>query len=65
MGQSDNNRERWRAMENEYAKTAAERFVDNVPRRENPQQVPGVKLDDDEVANITLIRKKKGYPKLL
>ena len=54
-------RERWRAMENEYAKTAAERSVDNVLRRENPPQDPirlarylnGVKLDDDEVPNIT------------
>ena len=55
------NREIWKAMEKEYAKTAAERSVDNVLRRENPPQDPirparylnDVKLDDDEVANIT------------
>ena len=54
------NRERWKAMESEYAKTAAAIFVDNVLRRENFPQDPtlqarylnGVRLDDDEVANI-------------
>ena len=48
-------------MENEYAKTAAERSVENVIRRESHLQdsirparhLNGVKLDDDEVANIT------------
>ena len=47
-------------MESEYAKTAAAMSVDSVIRRENPPQDPirparylnGVKLDDDEVANI-------------
>ena len=53
-------RERWTTWESEYAKTAEERSVDNALRRENPPQDPirparylnGVKLDDDEVANI-------------
>ena len=52
-------RERWTTLE-KYAKTAEERYVDNVLRRENPPQDPirpagflnGVKLEDDEVANI-------------
>ena len=55
------NRERWVTLESEYARTAEERSVDKVQRRENPQQDPirparqlnGVKSDDDEVANIT------------
>ena len=54
------NRERWNAMESEYANTAAAISVDSVLRRENPPQDPirparylnGVRLDDDEVANI-------------
>ena len=54
------NRERWKAMGSEYAKTAAAISVDAVVRRENPPQDPirparylnGVKLDDDEVDNI-------------
>ena len=52
--------ERWITLESEYARTAKERFVDNVLRRENPPRGPirparylkGLKLDDDEVANI-------------
>ena len=62
------NRERWRAIGNEYAKTAAERSVDTVLRREpspqDPRHLNGVWLDDDEVANITKIRKKRRCPKL-
>ena len=54
------NRERWKAVECENAKTAAAISVDSVLRRENPPQDPirparylnCVKLDDDEVANI-------------
>ena len=49
-------RERWRAIENEYAKTAAERSVNHVLPRQNP------KLDEDEVANITQIKKKEDTP---
>ena len=53
--------ERWRAMESEYATTAAAVFVDSVQSRRNPPQDPvrparylnGVKLDEYEVANIT------------
>ena len=41
-------------MENEYGKTAAERSV---------TYLNGMKLDDDEVANIIKIRKKRRYPK--
>ena len=60
------NRERWRAVENEYAKTAAVRSVDNVQRRENLQQDPirlarylnGVKLDDGEVHHTDQEEKK-------
>ena len=54
------NRARWKAMENEYAETAAAISVDSATHRENPPQDPirparylnGVKLDDYEVANI-------------
>ena len=54
------NRERWKATTSEHAKTAAAISVDSVPRRENPPQDPirparhlnGVKLEDDELANI-------------
>ena len=53
------NRERWKAMESEYATAAAAVSVDSVSRR-NPPKDPvrparylnGVKLDEDEVANI-------------
>ena len=58
------NRGRWLTLEREYAKTAEERSVDNVLRRENPQQdqirparyLNGFNLEDDEVANITKTR---------
>ena len=50
------NSETWNAIESEYAKTAAERSVDNVLSRDTPRKIQsvqhGVKLDDDEVANI-------------
>ena len=54
-------RQRWKAVESEYAKTAAAVSVDSVHSRKNPPQDPvrparflnGVKLDDYEVANIT------------
>ena len=50
-----------RNMDSAYAKTAAAISVDRVLRRENLPQDPirparylnGVRLDDDEVANIT------------
>ena len=56
------NRERWKAMESEYATTAAAVSVDSVQSRRNPPQDPvrparflnGVKLDEYEVANIPL-----------
>ena len=55
------NWERWKAMESEYATTAAAVSVDSVQSRRNPPQDPvrharylnGVKLDEHEVANIT------------
>ena len=55
------NQERWKAMESEYATTAAAVSVDSVQSRRNPPQDPvrharylnGVKLDEHEVANIT------------
>ena len=55
------NRERWKAIESEYAETAEERNVDNFCYAEKtPPHEPirparylnGAKLDDDEVANI-------------
>ena len=66
------NRERWKAMKNNYAETASDRSVDNVPRRENLPQDPirlarhlnGVKLDEDQVANTTQRRKNRRYTKL-
>ena len=53
-------RERWKAMESEYAKTAAAISVERATHTENPPQDPirparylnCVKLGDDEVANI-------------
>ena len=59
-GSSAKIRERWTTLESEYAKTAEERSADNVLRRETLPQDPirparylnGVKLEDDEVANI-------------
>ena len=61
----------WWTLENEYAKTAEERSVDNVLRRENPQQdqiwparfLKRVKLEDDEVAKITKTKKRMFYTK--
>ena len=54
------NRERWKAMESEYATTAAATSVDSAVHRRNPPQDPirparylnGVKLDEYEVANV-------------
>ena len=53
------NREKWRIMENDHAKTAAERSTDNAARRGNFAQdrsrparyLNGVRLDDNEAAN--------------
>ena len=60
------NRERWKAMESEYATTAAAVSVDSVESRRYPPQDPvrparylnGVKLDEYEVANIALLHTK-------
>ena len=51
-------RRRWTLSENDYTKTAEERSENNARHRRNPQSRParyvnGVRLSDDEVANIT------------
>ena len=49
---------RWTPFENENTKTTEERSENNARHRRNPQNLPtmyvyGVRLSDDEVANIT------------
>ena len=51
-------RGRWTLLENGYTKTAEERSVNDVRRQRNPESRParyinGMRLNDDEVANIT------------
>ena len=60
------NLERWRIMENDYAKTTAERATDNAARRRNFAQdqirparyLNGVRLDDNEVASNNTLTSK-------
>ena len=69
LDKSGKNRERWRAMESEYAETAATASVDSVHSRRNPPKDPvrpvrylnGVKLEEYEVANIALPHTKDQY----